>query len=639
MVKPGRVFFLLVLGSLFLFSISHAQEKGEEKEKKSKKIITEEIVVEAQLPKDFPLSSTSSIRKETMETTSSKDLSEILSYAPGTFVSSGTKNESRLKIRGLGSQRIVMLYDGIPIYEPFFNSFDLKTILADQVENIKIVKGASSVLYGPNALGGVVNIITERPHPPSFSLNTSYDSNETSYLSSAASLSWRNFSFSGFASYEKSEGFKWNNQGKNALRANSDYSRKNFSGKLYAYPSPKSEILLEASYYSSQFGVPAAVEFYSPRYWRFKDWNRFQLHLGGTFPFLKKGHFKLRSYYVRHHNVLDAYSEPNEEVLKWESTYDNHSYGVFLIGSLPYLSLHQGKFSLNLRDDRVRIQADRDERWEQYSHQTFSLGMENHHNLNQNWKLIAGASLDLLKKQSGDIKSSFNPILGIKFNPRPQLDIHASFSRKSRFPSMKSLYSVPGGNPELGDETGTNYELGFIYSQDFFVNGAFFFNRINDLIEVRRLPDGGKMSLNVGRAEIYGFEGGFHKKRDRADFSLNFTFLKGKNRQENRPLDLLPSFHLNFSLNLRITTSLRLSVWGLGVSSSQASMDEQRTEVPGYFILNALLSRSFSCFSAFLKADNLFNKHYITEPGFPMKARTVVIGLKIKLGKNKKQLD
>jgi len=596
--------FLLV-GILLLFSsISSAQEKSKEKEKEQK-IITEEIIVEAQLPKEVPLSATSLIKRERIEAIASTDFSEVLSYTSGTFVSSGAKNEFRLKLRGLGSQRIALLYNGIPIYEPYFNSFDLKTITAEEVESIKVVKGASSVLYGPNALGGIVNIITRRPNSPSFSLKTSYDSNNTFHVSSTAAFHWKNLFFSGFSSYKKSEGF---------------------------YPNRKSEILFESAYYSSEFGIPFATEYVRPRYWRFKNWDRFQLHFGGTFSLFNKGHLKLRSYYVRHDNTLDAYTDEDMRDLEWESTYNNDSYGVFIISSMPYLPQNSLKFSINLRNDKARTQDDRGKEWEEFKHQTFSIGVENHYSLNRKWKLVGGVSFDHLKKHSGENKSTFNPIIGIKFNPQEYLDLHLSFAQKSHFPSMKSLYSTQAGNPELKDEKGTNIEFGFTYNKNINIKGAVFYNQIKDLIDVIRLPDGSKTNLNIGKADITGFELEFQKNLRRVNFSLNYTYLDGENKEENRPLDLLPQSQLNFALNFMITSNLRLSLWGLSLSSSEVKLGEDVFKIPGYFIINSVLSKRFSNFSVFLKAENLFNRYYMTEPGFPMKARTVAVGLEFNPG-------
>ena len=626
---------LIVFGILFFFySISNAQEESQEKKKKQK-IILEEIVVEAQLPKELPISTISSIKKAKIESLFPKDLSEVLSYTSGTFISSGSKNEFRIKIRGFESQRIVLLYDGIPIYEPFFNSFDLKTLTAEEVENIKVVKGASSVLYGPNALGGVINIITKRPNPPSFSLKTLYDSNRSFNVSSSGSINWKNIFFSGFASFDKSDGFKWKKNGTNTLRENSDYERKSITGKMYIYPNQKSEILLEAAYYWSEFGIPLATEYYTTRYWRFKSWNRFQVNIGGIFSLFKNGNLKFRSYYVRHDNILDAYSNFSMNELLWESSYKNDSYGAFLLGSFPYLSQNELKFSLNFRDDNVRTQDDRWEEWSEFEHQTLSIGLENHFSLSPKWKLVGGASFDYLKKFSGNNKASLNPIIGIKFNPYDYIDLHVTYSQKSRFPSMKSLYSTHVGNPDLKDERGTNYEFGLRYEREFLFAGAVFYNKIKDLINVIRQPDGFQTNENIGKAHIFGFELEFQKTLKWLNFSVNYTYLDGKNEEENRPLDLIAESQLNFVLSVMDKNKLQFTLWGLAVSSSELKIRDDTVKPPGYFILNVVLSRSFLNFTIFLKGENLFNKSYVTEPGYPMKGRTVAVGLKFSMGRMK----
>jgi iron complex outermembrane receptor protein len=619
---------LLFISALPVSSTPQEKQDKKEKEKRKQKVITEEIVVEAELPKDLPISTTSSIKKEKIESLAPRDLSEVMSYTSGTFVSMGSKNEFRIKIRGLESQRIALLYDGIPVYEPFFNSFDLKTIPAEEIANIKVVKGASSVLFGPNALGGVVNIITRRPDPPTFTLSTLYDSNSSLGVSSSGSLQWKNIFFSGFASYDKSDGFKWNEYGENNLRENSDYERKSVTGKLYFYPGRNSEILFEAAYYWSEYGIPYATEYYRPRYWRFKSWNRLQLNIGGIFSLLKKGNLKFRSYYVRHDNVLDSYLDSSLSELQWESTYKNESFGAFLLGSLPYISQNELKFSLNFRNDKVRTQDDRGLEWEEFEHQTLSIGLENHFTLSRKWRLVGGLSVDYLNKQDGGDKTTLNPIAGIKFNPSDFVDIHASFSQKSRFPSMRSLYSTQAGNPDLKDERGTNYEIGFRYEKELLFSGAVFYNRIIDLISTVRLPSGFQTNLNIGKAHIFGFELEFQKALKWLNLSLNYTYLDGVNEDENRPLDLLPESQLNFILDVFSKNRFQFTLWGLGVSSSEVRIFDETVRVPNYFVLNAVLSKDFSNFNLFLKAENLFNISYVTEPGYPMKGRTVAMGVK-----------
>jgi outer membrane receptor protein involved in Fe transport len=619
----------LLVSSHFLPCNLIAQEKTQKKREKQKQI-TEEIVVEAERPQDVPLSTTSMILKDKIQAMQPRNLADVLSYSSGTLVSTGAKNEFRLKIRGFEGQRIALLYDGIPIYEPYFNSFDLKTITTEEIENIKVVKGASSVLYGPNAMGGIVNIITRRPFPPSFSLATSYDSQKAFNLASTGSLRWDKVFFSGFFSFDKSSGFKWNRDGSYTLRENSDYSRANFTGKVYFYPNEKAEILFEAAYYTSEFGIPDATEYFRSRFWRFKDWDRWQFNLGGTFSISRNGNLKVRSYYVRHFNVLDAYTGPVYNDLQWESTYKNDSYGAFILGTLPYALQNEWKFSLNFRDDRVRTQDDVGEAWEEFQHQTVSLGLENHFRLNPKWRLIAGASLDYLRKLTGENKTSLNPIAGLNFNPSDSMDIRISVSQKSRFPSMRSLYSSSGGNPDLKHERGTSFELGFLYEREFLFSGAVFYNKIKDLIQSVRQLDGSRMNLNIGQAHIAGFEMELSKSFGSFDLSVNYTFLDGVNEDEDRPLDLVPKSQVNFVMNIIGPKNTKFTLFGMYSSSAEVLIFDDIVQIPGYFVLNAVFSMQFANFDIFFKAENLLDHYYVTEPGYPMKARTLALGFKIK---------
>ena len=115
---------------------------------------------------------------------------------------------------------------------------------------------------------------------------------------------------------------------------------------------------------------------------------------------------------------------------------------------------------------------------------------------------------------------------------------------------MKSLYSTRVGNPDLKDERGTCYELGVTFGRTFLLNSAIFYNRIKGLIQAVRLPDGFQTNLNIGKAHIAGFELEFQKALSWLNFSLNYTYLDGKNEDENRPLDLVPESQLNFVLGL-----------------------------------------------------------------------------------------
>lgn len=624
---------LVLILCLFMFCfLTFAEDESQEKKEKAKEetlpMITESVTVEAKVPKDLPYATISELKIEKFELFKPKDLTDVITYTTGTYVSSGSKGEWGIKIRGLGNNRITLLYDGIPIYEPYYNSFDGKTFTTDQVDSIKVVKGASSILYGPNTMGGIIDVISKRPETNQLMLRLDYGTQNTYGVYANGALRGKNMLFTGSAFREASDGFNSVNAGETELRLNSDYERTNIGGKLYFYPGGNAEIMAEVNYYQSEYGIPTATDFYKKQYWRFKDWQRLMTNLGGSFPILNGGYIKTRLYYVKHYNVLDAYKSDQFSERQWESTYDNYALGAFILGMVPLGEKNQLQTSVTYRDDDVRTQSDLNKAWEHYEHKVFSLGLEDHFRISDKVELMAGASLDHLNKQNGENKTTLNPILGVKFNPREYIDLHLTLSQKSHFPSMKNLYSAPenGGNPDLRDEIGTNVELGFTYDRHWFLSAAVYYNDIRDMIESRINADFIKQNINIARAKIKGFELEARKTLGLFSLAANYTFLDTKNEENGDRLDLIPASQLNVSLRFFRADLFSLIVWGVYASDSIYHSNTGIITVDPYAIMNASMERSFGKFSIYLKAENLLNNEYWSEPGFPMKGRTITAG-------------
>jgi len=68
-------------------------------------------------------------------------------------------------LQGLGSERVLVLLDGQPMVGRISGQIDLSRIPASMVERVEVVKGPQSSLYGSEAMGGVVNVITRRASP------------------------------------------------------------------------------------------------------------------------------------------------------------------------------------------------------------------------------------------------------------------------------------------------------------------------------------------------------------------------------------------------------------------------------------------------------------------------------------------
>jgi len=108
----------------------------------------------------------------------------------------------------------VIVIDGIPYQQGDSSENRLSYIPLDQVERIEIQRGASSVLYGNGAVGGVINIITKSteagPEKPSANLYTSYGSFNTFDTRATATYGSKNFSIIFSGTNRSSNGYRDN---------------------------------------------------------------------------------------------------------------------------------------------------------------------------------------------------------------------------------------------------------------------------------------------------------------------------------------------------------------------------------------------------------------------------------------------
>lgn len=157
-------FLILVSSSLWAIEAPPAEEKP---------FFLRELLVTAtrtpQTIEDVPASS-SIISEEEIKATNPRDLGEALRGTLGVDIRSQGPlgSVASANLRGSTPQQVLVLIDGRPMNSPSLGSADLSTIPVSAVDHIEIVRGPASNLYGANALGGVINVITKDPDKLTF---------------------------------------------------------------------------------------------------------------------------------------------------------------------------------------------------------------------------------------------------------------------------------------------------------------------------------------------------------------------------------------------------------------------------------------------------------------------------------------
>jgi vitamin B12 transporter len=124
---------------------------------------------------DETLAAVTVITREDIERLQPSSLQDLLRGQPGLTISNngGAGKESSVFLRGTEADHVLVLIDGIRIGSVTAGKAALQDIPVDQIERIEIVRGPFSSLYGADALGGVIQIFTRRPHKafdPNFSV-------------------------------------------------------------------------------------------------------------------------------------------------------------------------------------------------------------------------------------------------------------------------------------------------------------------------------------------------------------------------------------------------------------------------------------------------------------------------------------
>jgi outer membrane receptor for ferrienterochelin and colicins len=119
------------------------------------------------------------------------DLYTALDGTPGVRVEQQCSacNFSELRMQGLGANHTQVLIDGEPVYSGLASVYGLQQIGMEGVDQIEIVKGAGSALYGANAVAGAINIVSKKPTPvPKFRAGLEFGENNTNVYSLSGSV-------------------------------------------------------------------------------------------------------------------------------------------------------------------------------------------------------------------------------------------------------------------------------------------------------------------------------------------------------------------------------------------------------------------------------------------------------------------
>ena len=652
-MKPKYLLLLLMFTLFACPGAVLAEEETDAPIPETGKVFTlGEVVVTGEDASADEIATTDVIDEEQMDLTTSVDVADALDTLPGVFLTIGRRNERTFSVRGFNQRYVPVFFDGIPIYVPYEGYIDTGKLPTANLSEITLTKGNSSVLYGPNAMGGVVNILSKKPEK-SFEGDFRMGGRQSNTFDSSLYLGSKQEKFyvTASGSYLGSDGYLVSDnftptpiQG-DGVRENSDINERNASFKFGFTPAEGHEYAVGINYIDSTWGLPPQTNVSRPKYWRYTDWQKTTYYFIGDSEITDDFSTRIRIYRDTYYNVLDSYDNDkyNSQTKRYafHSTYDDFTNGGSLTLRSTYIPQNLTSFSFHYRDDVHRSQGDYNEEWERYETETFSFGLEDDYNILPNLAFVVGLSYDLQKPiyaNGGELRdddTSFNPQAGVHWTCLEDLGLHFSVGKKTRFPTLKELYSGYDGsnlpNPNLASEESINYEIGAekpLPGRNS-VGLNLFYSDIKNLIVEKEISEDLDQYQNIGKATYKGieffFKSGFFKNNM---FELNYTYLNTQNDSPDRTSDHIPDTPEN---KLYVSDLYEfcdyVSLFGKAEWYSKRWYEDSDTgwqTLDGFITVDLKLIGTISeHFTAEVGVENMFDENYFLSDGFPREGRTI----------------
>jgi len=534
-----------------------------------------------------------------------------------------------LFLRGTNSNHTVIMIDGVKVYNPISitGTFDLANLTTDNIERIEIIRGPQSSLYGSDAIGGVINIITKKGRgKPVLNFTQEYGSHNSliETLSSSGeidkfsySFSYRRFDTDGISKASK----KYGNTEKDSYTDNS------FSGKFEYQFSKDINIGLITRYTKASVDID--------------DWDFFVNnkavddpdHINKISQFLISTYFNQKVNTIWEHNlklsfmrdILHDESGPNGPGLPYSSYLKGNNKAIdwqnnFYLNEADTLILG---FQYNNEDGDYFYQDAWSTTKFKKGTNTRSFYFENKLNMQEKFFNILSLRFDNHSKFG--THTTYKIGMAYLFDSGTKLK--GNFGTGFKSPTIFQLYAPPawGGNPNLKPEKSNGYDIGVeqtLWNDKVSIECIFFKNNLKNLIVWS--PVSG--NTNIGKARTSGVETeirffpvpGF-------SLALSHTYLNAKDKTTGQ---ILPRRARN-KYNLNINYNFGKGNVNLNVGRYEKRYD-MGFRLKDYTKLDLAISYQMNKnVELFIKGNNLLDRYYEEFYSYGTEGRSIYGGVKI----------
>ena len=600
------------------------------------KVLDEVVVTGTRTPKlvtNSPILtrviSSSDIRKS--DATNISDL--LQTELPGIEFSYSMNQQVSLNMQGFGGNSVLFLVDGERLAGETLDNVDYDRLNLNNAGKIEIVKGAASSLYGSNAVGGVVNIISrEVSEPWALNINGRYGKHNSQRYGAVFSVNKWKINSSTSAQFASIDSYNMKNEGDYSTY----YGNKtwNINERLTIKPINALKIIARAGYFFRERNSQVSTHD------RYRD---FSGGLRGVYEFSPGTNLEL-SY------SFDQYDKSDYILLTRKDVRDYSN--VQNIGKVVFNHTFGGNYILTVGGDVMRDYL--------MSYQFTANG--SHHQITADGfaqidmtfnklNVIAGGRYDYFSES--DMKH-FSSRVNMMYN-LDRFKIRGSYAGGFRAPTLKEMYMnfdmasifMIYGNPDLKPEVSNNFQLSGEYTNGLLnANLGAFCNLVeNRMTTVWNQALGGMEYSNIGRVNIVGIDANVAWRTQWGlGTRLSYVFTH-EHVKKGEPYTSSTRPH---TATLRVDYSHQWKNYGLmvalsGRALSNVTVDEftsltsyeetERVKYPGYTMWKLNVTNSiWRGIDLIVTVDNLFN--YVPKYNYSSTPSTTGISFNVGLSMN-----
>ena len=595
------------------------------------------------------------ISEKDLASTAAIDFYQSLQMIIPNIMFSPDYHGTNLKIQGLNSKYILILVDGDRIAGNTVGNIDFSKFNVDQIKRIEVLKGNASTLYGSNAIGGVINIITKpiQNQKNKININTKYGNYNT--LNNSVSL---NTFFNKIASktdflIKSSDGYK--------ILSLTDTIRKrkykdyNISQSL-KYKNKDLSIELSGNYYKHDWYRPMKeIPYIEPERNDRKQYESYSVKLKEKNHLSTiNGHYNF-SYtfdqYKKYHVIDTDYTTNNDDAL-----YDWTNHSVEQISSLLYLFKNQLNLTLGLDminekgesfdiviEDEIILESELGD-LDSKTFNTYAVFVQSQYTFSESFNLFFGSRYTGHNQFDNRLTSQLTTKYSLK-NSHFRLNIGQGY----RTPNIYELYydwnHYDGfevkGNSLLEPENSLNISLSY---QRLEKKWNFMLviqrNLIENMIAEKRDEIGDFYYENYNQTSVNSIESNFGLELNNIHYELNYNFTRIIDEIDYNRLPDISEHIVNFNINknfkkYKIITSANTSYYGEKTIVAPTSGTE--IFVPSYYQTNISIIKNGFLNSLYLKdvnlklaVNNLFDYTNFDDTTFQNPGRTYFIEVSFK---------